>query len=82
MQLERYLEERADTIANFADTLDSFIASNKAYDKATEVEAEKPNEKTQKAAMDAYDARQRVTEDLVKFIEKIAGVQRFVVESE
>jgi hypothetical protein len=70
MRLERYLEERAENVANFADALDSFISANKTY------------EKSQKASMDAYDARQRVTEDLVKFIEKITGVQRFVVESE
>jgi hypothetical protein len=82
MRLERYLEERAENVANFADALDSFISANKTYEKALDAEDEKSNEKSQKASMDAYDARQRVTEDLVKFIEKITGVQRFVVESE
>lgn len=82
MRLETYLENRADNVANFADVLENFISTNKAYDKATEAEAEKTNEKTSKAAMDAYDARQRVTEDLVKMIERIAGVKLFVVESE
>jgi hypothetical protein len=80
MRLENYLADREDNIANFADAFESLIRTTQDYDKATDEEADKPCEKTEKASQLAYNDRKEAAKDVVYMIERIVGVKRYVVE--
>lgn len=82
MRLETYLENREDNIYSFAEAFEELVRADKVYDEATDAEAEKQTDKTEKASSAAFDARNEAAECLVKIIERICGVKRYVVEEE
>lgn len=82
MRLDRYLEEREDNISDFADALDSFVTASKEYTEAVGAESEKATEKQERATEIAYHERRDRATHLVKCLEKIAGIRRYVVEEE
>lgn len=79
MRLERYLEDRQDSIYDLASAFEEMLTATKLYADASEAVSEKSTEKTEKASELAWDARNKATEEFLKIIERLCGVRRYVV---
>lgn len=82
MRLERYLEERDDNIGRFVDAFDRLVNATKEYGKTVDAVLEKSTEKTEQAAELAFHERTDAAEAVIKVLENIVGVRRFVVDEE